>query len=166
MPRHTRHALIAAALVVSAAACGDDEGQSIEDEAREVVTTVANRAEGLTRLNATLDGTTEVPGPGDPDGAGTAVVNIDANKGEACYDISVQKLDTPVGMHIHEGERGRSGPVVIPLTTPAASDVSTVGCAKAETSLLARIAAQPGNFYINVHTGPYPQGAVRGQLSQ
>ena len=168
MTGHRRHAAVAVMLVLTTASCGDgsDEAQEVEDRARGAVTTVAKGAEGLTRLNATLTGTAEVPGPGDPDGAGTVVVNIDTNKGEACYDISVQKLDKPVGMHIHEGAVGQSGPVVIPLTTPAASDVTTTGCAKAESALIARLAAKPGDFYVNVHTGPYPQGAVRVQLSQ
>ena len=168
MPSSRRHAVIAATVVLAMAACGDDgdEVQQLEDRARGAVTTVAKGAEGLTRLNATLTGPAEVPGPGDPDGAGTAVVNVDANKGEVCYDISVQKLDQPVAMHIHEGGADKSGPVVINLTTPAASDVTTTGCNKPEATLIARMVAKPADFYVNVHTGPYPQGAVRGQLSQ
>jgi hypothetical protein len=77
----------------------------------------------------------------------------------------VQKVDRPVGMHIHEGEPGQSGPVVIPLTTPTASETTTTGCADADRTLLSRIAAQPADFYVNVHTATYPQGAVRGPLS-
>jgi CHRD domain-containing protein len=45
-------------------------------------------------------------------------VNLDVSKGEVCYEVAVQKIDRPVGMHIHEREAGKSGDVVVPLTTP------------------------------------------------
>lgn len=69
-------------------------------------------------------------------------------------------------MHIHEAAAGKSGPIVIPLTTPAASDTTTKGCSNADATLIGRMAARPGDFYVNVHTTTYPQGAVRGQLSR
>ncbi len=99
-----------------ASGCGDgeDEAEKAEDAARRAATTVANKAESATRLTAVLAGAAEVPGPGDPDGTGTAIVNLDVSKGEACYEVSAQKIDRPTGMHIHEGETGKSGPVVIP----------------------------------------------------
>ncbi len=156
---------VIALLALGMAGCGD-EAEEAEETAREVATTVAERAERATRLNATLTGSAEVPGPGDPDGAGTATVNLDVSKREVCYEVAVQKIDRPVGMHIHEGERGKSGGIVVPLTTPTASETTTTGCMNVDADLIGRMAATPGNFYVNVHTGTYPQGAVRGQLSQ
>ena len=158
-------AVAVAALVLGTAACGD-EAEEAEEGARQAATTVAERAEEATRLTATLTGAAEAPARGDPDGTGTATVNLDVTKGEACYEVSVQKIDRPVGMHIHEGEAGKAGPVVVPLSTPAATDTTTSGCAEIERTLMGRIAANPENFYVNVHTDAYPQGAVRGQLSQ
>ena len=166
MSKRTLSAVVVmAALVFGMAACGDDDDEA-EDEVRDAVTTVASRLEGITRLKATLSGATEVPGPGDPDGTGTATVNIDVNKTEVCYEVAVQRIDRPVGMHIHEGEAGKSGDVVVPFTTPRATDTTTTGCANADAALIARMVATPGRFYVNVHTDAYSQGAVRGQLSQ
>lgn len=154
-----------AALALAMSGCGD-EADEVEEGARRTVTSLAERAEDATRLTATLSGAEEAPGPGDPDGTGTATVNLDVTKRDVCYEVAVQKIDPPVGMHIHEAERGKSGGVVVPLTTPTASDTTTTGCANVDAALIARMAANPGDFYVNVHTGPYPNGAVRGQLSQ
>ena len=159
---------VLAALTLVSAACGDgqDDSQQAEDAARRTATSAVQGAEALTRLNASLTGTAEVPGPGDPDGAGTAVVNLDVSKGQVCYEVSVQKLDRPSAMHIHDGATGKSGDPVVTLTTPTATDTTTTGCVDADRTLMGRIAATPGNFYVNVHSATYPQGAVRGQLSQ
>ncbi len=151
-------------VVLLTAACGD--GDEAEDTARDTATTLGERAERATRLDAQLTGAAEVPGPGDPDGTGTATVNLDVTEGELCYEVAVQKIDRPVGMHIHEGETGKSGGIVVPLTTPTASDTTTKGCATVDAALVGRLTATPGNFYVNVHSESYPQGAVRGQLSQ
>lgn len=170
MREHMCGAAVVATMLLVTAACGDKESDQAKEKAKATVTSVANRLESATRLTAVLTGASEAPTPGDPDGTGTATVNIDASKGQACYEVSIQKLDTPVGMHIHEGDAGKSGPVVIPLATPTispnAAETTTTGCADADRTLLGRIAAQPAKFYVNVHTTPYPQGAVRGQLSQ
>ena len=157
---------LAAFLALGMAACGEDDADEAEDAVRDAATTVQSRIEGATRFTATLTGAGEVPGPGDPDGAGTATVNLDVSDTELCYEVTVQRLDSPTGMHIHEGESGKSGDVVVPLTTPQATDTTTSGCANVDTTLLGRIAATPGDFYVNVHTSSYPQGAIRGQLKQ
>ena len=143
-----------------------EEAKDLADAGRRTATTLEQRAEQATRLTATLSGAGEVPTPGDPDATGTATVNIDVDKTEICYEVRAQKIDRPVAMHIHQAEAGQSGPVVVPLNTPSATDTTTTGCTNAEATLISRIAANPGDFYVNVHTDTYPQGAVRGQLSQ
>lgn len=163
--RRTVRASVAALLALTMAACGD-EAEKAEETVRKAVTTVAEQLESATRLTATLTGADEVPSPSDPDGTGSAVVNLDVTKGEVCYEVSVQKIDRPVGMHIHEGESDKSGDVVVPLTTPTATDTTTKGCSEVDATLIGRMGANPDDFYVNVHTEPYPQGAVRGQLSQ
>lgn len=156
---------LVAALVLAMAACGD-EADKAEDAARDTATTVAGALENATRLKATLTGSAEVPGPGDPDGTGTASVNIDASKRELCYEVSVQRISRPTGMHIHEGDSGKAGDIVVPLTTPTAGDTTTKGCSTIDAALMGRITATPNRFYVNVHSDTHPQGAVRGQLAQ
>jgi hypothetical protein len=171
MRKHMWGTVAIAAAVLVTGACGDDDDdegtlERAEEEAREVATTVEKRAEAASRLKATLTGASEVPTPGDPDGTGTATVNLDASKGQVCFDVSVQNIDRPVGMHIHEGEVGKAGPVVVPLPTPTTTGTPATGCVDADNSLIGRIAANPDDFYLNVHTQPFPNGAVRGQLTQ
>jgi hypothetical protein len=160
-----RRVCVVAALAFALVGCGDD-GEEVEESVRDAATSVARRVEGATRLRATLTGAAEVPTAGDPDATGTATVNIDASKGEVCYEVAVQKIDRPTGLHIHEGEAGKAGDVVVPLTTPTASDTTTTGCANADAALIGRLSANPDDFYVNVHSQTYPQGAARGQLSQ
>ena len=158
-----------AVLVLGTAGCGDDADEvadEVEESARDAATTVQSRVEGATRFQATLTGSAEVPGPGDPDGTGTASINIDVSKTEVCYEVAVQKLDRPTAMHIHEGDSGKAGDPVVTLTAPRATDTTASGCANADAGLLGRLTARPNGFYVNVHTDTYPQGAIRGQLSQ
>jgi hypothetical protein len=156
---------LVATLLLAVGACGDEADQA-EDTARDTASTVAGALENATRLKATLTGNVEVPGPGDPDGAGTASVNIDVSKRELCYEVSVQRIGRPTGMHIHEGEAGKAGDIVVPLTTPTASDTTTMGCSNIDATLMGRIMGTPQRFYVNVHSDAHPQGAVRGQLGQ
>jgi CHRD domain len=164
--RRTVAALVLVVVALVLAGCGDDDADDVEDSLRDTATSVADRVEGATRLKAALTGGTEVPTPGDTDATGTATVNVDVTEGQVCYEVAVQKIDRPTGMHIHEGEAGKSGDIVVALTTPTASDTTTTGCADADAALLGRLTANPDDFYVNVHTATYPQGAARGQLSQ
>ena len=156
---------VVAAVGLALGGCGE-EAEEVKDDAQRAATTIAAGVERSTRLSATLAGASEVPGPGDPDGTGSAVVNIDVTKREVCYEVAVQKLDRPVGMHIHEGEKGKSGSVVVPLTTPTATDTTTKGCSNVDAALIGKMTANPGNYYVNVHSDTYQQGAIRGQLAQ
>jgi hypothetical protein len=165
MRRNRAWACLAVVAALGIVACGD-EAERVEEEARDTATTVVSGLENATRLKATLTGAAEVPGPGDPDGSGTATVNIDVSKGDVCYEVNVQRIDRPTGMHIHEADSGKAGDIVVNMTTPTASDTTTTGCAQADAALLGRLVARPNGFYVNVHSQTYPQGAVRGQLTQ
>ncbi len=119
-------------------------------------------AGGVT-LSATLTGAAQRPGPGDPRGSGSAVISINPDQGRVCFDLTVQGIDPPIASHIHRGGPEVAGPVVVPL--PAPTTGRSVGCVDGiSTELLTDIATNPGNYYVNVHTRAYPDGAVRGQL--
>jgi CHRD domain len=111
-----------------------------------------------------IDATTGKKGAGDPDGRGGATVQIAGD--QVCFGITVDNLATPVAAHIHAAGPNRNGPIVVTLAPPAAGDPgASSGCATvADAELLERILNHPNRFYVNVHTGPFPNGAVRGQL--
>ena len=114
--------------------------------------------------NAALSGPAEVPGPGDPDGTGSAVVAVDDTNNRACVTTQVANIVLPAtGEHIHNGAVNAAGPVVVPLTAPAIASAGSCGAASA--AIIAAIIAAPTNHYFNTHTTDFPGGAIRGQLS-
>jgi hypothetical protein len=117
-----------------------------------------------TGMTTSLTGVAEVPGPGDEDGTGTTTVNINTDTNEVCVDISVQNITLPAtAAHVHVGAAGVAGGPVIDLTPPDASGVSST-CMAVDPALVADLMANAANYYVNVHTTDYPDGAVRGQL--
>jgi len=116
------------------------------------------------KVKATLTGAAEVPGPGDTDGGGTVQVTLNPDKGEVCYEMTVTKIDEATAAHIHEGAAGKDGPVKVGLDTPKGG--SAKGCKTADAAAVKEIMANPANYYVNVHNGAFPKGAVRGQLAK
>lgn len=112
-------------------------------------------------LTTTLSGATETP-TGDPAGSGKAKVTFDISEGLVCWSLTVKGTATPVAAHIHKAPVGTAGPVIVPLGTPAKG--ATKGCTAASRALIKDIIANPSQYYVNVHTGAFPAGAVRGQL--
>ena len=109
-----------------------------------------------------LTGAAEVPGPGDPDGKGTASLTLDSTKTEICYTLEVSGIDTATMAHIQKGAAGVAGPPVVTLDPPATG--TSKGCAGAEADVVAALLAKPADYYVNVHNAPHPKGALRGQL--
>ena len=110
-----------------------------------------------------LTGEAESPA-GDPAGTATATVRLRTGQGQLCYQVATKDLPAAAAMHIHKGESGAAGPVVVPLRTPSADGTSS-GCAPVARKLVAAILGDPGSYYLNVHTSEFPAGAVRGQLT-
>ncbi|GII85131.1 hypothetical protein Ssi03_31210 [Sphaerisporangium siamense] len=119
---------------------------------------------------ARLSGREEVPvrgGPavGDKDGGAYAVVRISGDR--VSYAVRWKGIEVPTAFHIHQGKAGTNGDVKIgffaealPGSASAVAGRLTVG----DRGLLARITKNPGNWYLNLHTGEFPGGAVRAQL--
>lgn len=105
------------------------------------------------------------PNGGDPDGSGWADVTVNLGQREVCWSITVENIALPAtGAHIHRAPAGVNGPVVIPLSPPDPSGVSS-GCTTADDfELLLDILTNPEGYYVNVHSTEFPGGAVRGQL--
>jgi hypothetical protein len=84
---------------------------------------------------------------------------------ELCYTLSVRNLSAPaIAAHIHIAPRKVAGPILIPLTVGSGTDWTVHACTTADPALLVNIAANPGDYYVNVHTPTFPGGEIRGQL--
>ena len=115
------------------------------------------------KLEAVLTGAAEVPGPGDPDGSGTASIRVNPGQRQVCYSITVSGIDPARGAHIHEAAAGSAGPIVVNLMPPTSG--SSQGCATITRELARELIASPADYYVNIHNPAFPAGAVRGQLS-
>ena len=122
-----------------------------------------------TVLTASLRGAREVPGPGDPDGRGRAVVRLAG--GKACFVLRWSGISAPTAAHIHTGRAGVAGPVAVLFFEPGGNAASlpdtldaVAGCVEVKRDLARAIAASPRDWYVNVHTADFPNGAIRGQL--
>ncbi len=109
---------------------------------------------------------------GDPDAGGVAVLRIDVQGEQVCYRIVVRNIDAPTepaagigSAHIHVLP---TGGIAVDLDTQfRATGTDTyiaTGCVSAPAAVLSAILQQPSLYYVNVHTGPFPGGAVQGSL--
>ncbi len=114
-----------------------------------------------TVLRAQLTGEQEVPGPGDPNGFGRATIIL-IPPDTICYTLTARRIAPATAAHIHFGPPGEAGPVVVTLEPPTFG--ASGGCTSADPEVVANIAANPSDYYVNVHNRPYPLGAIRGQL--
>lgn len=129
------------------------------------------------RFEAALLSTNELHAT-DADGSGEASVRVDPEAGMVCFDIEFEDSGTPNRAHIHAGDASTAGPIVVPffdIHTAATvfdprhevleSRQRIDGCVTVtDPVLLANIAANPQNFYVNLHNARFPAGSMRGQL--
>lgn len=115
-----------------------------------------------TTYYANLTGAQEVGG-GDPDGSGKARITIEDNFDQVCWNVSdVRNIGDVTAAHIHIGAAGTNGPPV--FTLKKSNEGTWVGCSEGAEWTQDRIEGNPQNFYVNLHTAEYPNGAIRGQL--
>lgn len=114
-------------------------------------------------FHAGLNGSREVPEPGDRGASGHAVITANTGTGEICWELRVRNVDgTVTAAHIHIGDRDTAGGVVQALTPPTTG--RSDGCA-INAALADALVADPSGYYVNVHSTLFPAGAVRGQLA-
>lgn len=124
---------------------------------------------------AELNGANEAPNPVTTNATGTATFTlIDATT--LTYDVSVSDIDSATAAHIHVGNAGTPGGVIVDLFTqqPATALDFTGSLASATItgtnsgidmsfdSLLTRM--RNGSLYVNVHSKTSPGGEIRGQI--
>lgn len=124
---------------------------------------VAN-AEG-NRLRASLSGDKEVGSEGDPNGSGTARIRLRPGSGKVCWTLTWKAISQPQAAHIHKGNKSVSGDVAVNLFLVPQGGNKASGCESGvKRGLIRKIKNNPRNFYVNIHTGDFPAGAIRGQL--
>ena len=135
-----------------------------------------NSALGQESFGAELTGGEEVP-PVDTNATGIA--NLQNNVQTINYQLSVNDLVNVTQAHIHRGEEGENGKVVVTLynttmpTGPMSGLLSQGNITAA--NLVGPLAGQQltdlvsimdnGTAYVNVHTKDFPDGEIRGQIS-
>lgn len=116
------------------------------------------------RFTANLAGAAEVPGPGDADGKGKAILELDPATNQLCYKLRVEGMDAATMSHLHLGAVGVAGGVAVKFEPPAKG--SSSGCMQVSPEVTAGLLQHPDQYYVNVHNAAFPQGAVRGQLGK
>jgi hypothetical protein len=98
------------------------------------------------------------------EGSGEATVEINSDQNKVCYDVKLEGMTDVTAAHIHDGEKGKAGPVVVDLKY-AGNDSGGEGCVDGVSeSVLEKVSKDPDKHYLNVHSKQYPDGAARGQL--
>jgi hypothetical protein len=176
MPRSRRLGGAAAAGAVAALAVGTliAAPASAAPQTSQAVTVAASSAQAHSvssfrkyYFSATLFGRNEVPERGkkvnDPNGVAVAKFRISGDR--FYYIVQWRNTGRPTAFHIHRGKAGVNGPVVIDLLSNGRIRGNTAsGSVHVKSSLLHDIKANPKNWYANLHTAQFPDGAVRGQL--
>ena len=119
--------------------------------------------------DATLDVTgsaeQEVPGPGEEGSTVTGQFSFDEAAGRITYTVSVAGNSEPVAAaHLHEAPVGEAGDPVVTLDA-AAVNAGTQASVDVAPELVAEIAANPADYYLNVHSPSFPAGFARAQLA-
>ena len=125
-------------------------------------------------FKARLAGTEEVP-PNESPAGGSAWVKTTNDKIE--YEVNVTDIDKVNAAHIHLGEKGKNGPVILTLFKDDPTELKTGKLAEANvtasnlegpmkgkgvTDLVSAI--KNGTAYVNVHSTDFPDGEIRGEL--
>ncbi len=133
-----------------------------------------------TALTTVLSPANQVPPVTDaPNAVGTVSISADPSADTICYSVTVSGLTSrAIELHIHHGTAGQNGPVVVPFVVPPTDPNGTAtapfggvtrGCVPnvdaMHPGLVEDIVANPGNYYVNLHTEKHPMGEIRGQLA-
>ena len=113
-------------------------------------------------FSAALTVAQEVPAPAFQQ-AGSGSVTLDPVTKMLTGSFTTVNVANATLAHIHDGDVGVAGPVVVALTQSAANTWSVPANTLLTDAQIARLRA--GGYYVNVHTTQSPGGEIRGQLA-
>ena len=116
-----------------------------------------------------FDGSQEAGTVGDPDGDAKGTITLNDVTGNISWNITYSNIEpTLSGFHIHgpAAPPGVSTGIFIGLGTGTTGGANTlINSIAAAPASVAQVLANPGQFYVNIHTTPtYAAGAIRDQL--
>ncbi|GFO67663.1 CHRD domain-containing protein [Geomonas limicola] len=129
------------------------------------------------RYATVLDGQQEVP-PVKTQATGDLKLNL--YEGELSFELTVTNLTSPVAAHLYRGKRGENGPPIAGLFGGPAKVGGFSGVLAewtiTEENLLGELQGKKvadlvrliraGKTYINIITGTFPDGEIRGQINK
>jgi CHRD domain len=115
-----------------------------------------------TNFGAALTGDQVVLGPGAPDGSAVAAGTLWPQRpSHVCIGLgSVQGAVPPFTAHIHHAPRAQTGPIVATVQF----DTFAGACGDIDKNVLQDITRNFDQYYLDIHTDEFPDGAMRGQL--
>ena len=139
---------VVGALALALVACGSSTDSSPPDT--------------ITALAASLSGDQELP-PTITGALGTGTLSLGSPSRSISGSITLDGL-TATAAHIHEGNTGSNGPVIVPLTQTAPGTWSVPAGTTLTEAQASAFAA--GGLYYNAHSTANPGGEVRGQIGR
>jgi len=113
---------------------------------------------GSGAIKVSLTGAEEVP-PVKTEGSGSGSFRV-AEDGTITGSVTTTGVPGTAA-HIHQGAKGKNGPVIVPLAKNGDTYSVPAGRKLTESQMKA---LKEGNLYVNVHTAKHKGGEVRAQL--
>ena len=110
-------------------------------------------------IKIVLSGSQEIP-PVTTSATGTGTIGVGPDK-SVRGSVIITGM-TVTAAHIHEGEAGKNGPIIIPLTQTADNIWTVPEGAKLTDAQFESFKA--GKLYYNMHSAAYKGGEIRGQI--
>jgi len=177
--RNTLVVSSAVLLSLSAVACNDETPSGPETF---VVPVYARTDAQSSNFGTPMFGAEEVP-PVVNDFDGQAIFKLSADGTTMSYKVITSAMTGITQSHIHIGNSGANGPIVVFLFGFISAGVANDGILSQGTFTAANLIARPaigfgatmpelvaalrtGHAYVNVHTLAHPGGEIRGQIEE
>lgn len=161
------------------------QAQTAENDTDNNQTSVQNQTNGSQQttsqqFNATLSGQNVVPIVPDTQAKGIAEFRVNSQMDSIDYIVSVRDIDQVMTSHVQLGTPGVNGPIILTLYR-ADSPTGPINGLLAEETIIASELEGPmegksiqdlvnamknGNAYVSINTASFPNGEIRGEISQ